>query len=130
MDRIACGWLIRRFVDENAVIRFVDTDHQPSRTEEIRFDMFDGEYTHEGDRCTFEVMVRRLGLQDRGLAALAEVIHDIDLKDAKYKRPETDGVKALLNGLAASEPDDERRLNQGLQLMDHLYAFYQRQKGR
>ena len=130
VDRIACGWLIRRFVDENAVIRFVDTDYQPSRKEEIRFDMFDGEYTHEGDCCTFEVMVRRLGLQERGLAALAEVIHDIDLKDAKYKRPETDGMNALLNGLAASEPDDERRLSQGIQLMDQLYAYYQRQKGR
>ena len=130
VDRIACGWLIRRLVDENAVIRFVDADRHTYRTGEIRFDMFEGEYTHEGDRCTFEVMVRRLGLQDRGLVALAEVVHDVDLKDAKYMRPETDGVKALLNGLAASEPDDEQRLSQGMQLMDHLYAHYQRQKGR
>ena len=55
--------------------------------------MFDGEYTHEGDRCTFEVMIKRFGLHDRGLFPLAEIIHDIDLKDTKYGRVETDGFK-------------------------------------
>lgn len=130
VDRIACGWLIRRFVDEVAVIQFVDADTYAPGPNAVRFDMFDGDYTHEGDRCTFEVMLQRLGLHDRGLAALAEVIHDIDLKDAKFRRGETDGLKALLDGLAAVEPDDEQRLSQGMQLMDHLYAHYQRQKGR
>ena len=130
VDRMACGWLIRRFVDEDADIQFVDADTYASGPKEVRFDMFDGDFTHEGERCTFEVMVQRLGLTDRGLGALSEVIHDIDLKDAKYRRAETDGLKALLNGLAAAEPDDERRLYLGMQLMDHLYAHYQRQKER
>ena len=92
--------------------------------------MFEGEYTHEGDRCTFEVMIKRLGLQDHGLTALAEVIHDIDLKDSKYNRSETDGLSALLSGLAASEPDDEKRMTQGARLMDNLYAYFQSRRGR
>jgi hypothetical protein len=90
--------------------------------------MFEGQYTHESDRCSFEVMIKRLSLQDRGLAALSEVIHDIDLKDSKYDRAETDGFNALSTGLAASEPDDDKRMTQGLQLFDNLYAYFQRQK--
>jgi hypothetical protein len=129
VDRIACGWLIRRFIEKDARFKFVDADSYTHSAGEIRFDMFEGEYTHEGDQCTFEVMTRRLGLQDRGVAALAEVIHDIDLKDAKYHRPETDGLNALLTGLAASEPDDDKRMVQGVEFMESLYAFFRRQKG-
>jgi len=128
VDRIACGWLIRRFVDDTAIFKYVDSDTYTPNKGEIRFDLFEGEYTHEGDRCTFEVMIKRLGLQERGLSALAEVIHDIDLKENKYNRGETDGLNALLTGLAASEPDDEKRMTRGAQLIDNLYAFYQRQK--
>ncbi len=129
VDRIACGWLIRRFVDEAAMFKFVESDTYLPSPNEIRFDMFEGEYTHEGDRCTFEVMIKRLGLQGWGLAALSEVIHDIDLKDSKYNRAETDGLYALLTGLTASESDDDKRMTQGLQLFDNLYAYFQRQKG-
>ena len=129
VDRIACGWLIRRFVDETALFKYVDSDTYAPEPGEIRFDMFEGEYTHEGDCCTFEVMIKRLGLQNHGLSALAETIHDIDLKDRKYHRSETDGLNALLTGLAASEPDDDKRMARGAQLMETLYAFYQNQKG-
>ena len=87
--------------------------------------MFEGEYTHEGDQCTFEVMIKCLGLKDCGLAALSEVIHDIDLKDRKYNRSETVGLNALLTGLAASEPDDGQRMAQGMRLIENLYAYFQ-----
>lgn len=129
VDRIACGWLIRRFVEKTAVFKFVEADSYTPNPGEIRFDMFEGEYTHEADQCTFEVMIRRLGLQDRGIAALAEVIHDIDLKDTRYHRPETQGLEALLTGLAASQPDDDQRMIQGMQLMENLYAYFQKKKG-
>ena len=128
VDRIACGWLIRRFVDEAAIFKYVDSDTYAAGSDEIRFDMFEAEYTHEGDRCTFEVMTKRLNLQDSGLVALAEVIHDIDLKDSKYNRSETEGLNALLTGLAASEPDDEKRMTKGAQLMENLHAYFHRQK--
>ena len=130
VDRIACGWLIRRFVDQSAVFKFVDAEPYTPKPDQIRFDMFDGEYTHEGDRCTFEVMIQRFGLQDRGLVPLAEVIHDIDLKDARYDRAETAGFYALLTGLAASQPHDDQRMTMGLQLIENLYAYFQRQKGK
>jgi hypothetical protein len=129
VDRIACGWLIRRFVEKTAVFKFVEADNYTPDPGEIRFDMFEGEYTHEGDQCTFEVMIRRLGLQDRGVVVLAEVVHDIDLKDARYHRPETQGLEALLTGLAASQPDDDQRMTQGMQLMENLYAYFQRKRG-
>lgn len=128
VDRIACGWLIRRFIDDTAVFKYVDSDTYTPGMGEIRFDMFEGEYTHEGDRCTFEVMIRNLVPRDRGLIALAEVIHDIDLKESKYNRGETDGLNALLTGLAASEPDDDKRMTRGALLIDNLYAFFQGQK--
>ena len=129
VDRIACGWLIRRFVDRSAVFIFVNTDTYTPAPDQVRFDMFDGEYTHEGDRCTFEVMVQRFGLKDRGLVPLAEVIHDIDLKDTRYDRVETAGLNALMTGLAASQPDDDRRMTLGAQLVENLYAYFHGQKG-
>ncbi len=130
VDRIACGWMIRRIIDETAVFKFVESDTYTPKADEVRFDMFDGEYTHEGDRCTFEVMIQRLGLQDRGLVALAEVIHDIDLKESKYGHAETDGLSAMLTGLAASQPNDDKRMILGMQLIENLYAYYLRKKGR
>lgn len=128
VDRIACGWLIRRFVDKAAIFKFVSGLHYAPKPNEVRFDMFDGEYTHEGDRCTFEVMVRRLQIQDHALGPLAEVVHDIDLKDGKFGRSETDGLNALLTGLVAAHPDDDLRMSEGLRLFDNLYAYYQRQE--
>lgn len=128
VDRIACGWLIRRFVDKTAAFKFVTDPHYSPKANEIRFDMFDGEYTHEGDRCTFEVMVKRLQIQDHSLRPLSEVVHDIDLKDKKFSRSETDGFNALLTGLVAANPDDDQRMNEGRRLFDNLYAYYQRQK--
>ncbi len=129
VDRIACGWLIRRFVDDAARFKYVNSDTYSPGSDEIRFDMFEGEYTHEGDLCTFEVMTKHLNLHDSGVVALAEIIHDIDLKDNKYNRGQTEGLNALLTGLAASEPDDEMRMTRGAQLMENLYAFFRRQTG-
>jgi hypothetical protein len=127
VDRIACCWLIRRFVDKQAVFKFVQNPQYDSEPGEIRFDMFEGEFTHEGDRCTFEVMVQRMQLQDRALSPMAEVIHDIDLKDAKYKREETVGFNALLAGMVASYPEDKDRMEEGFRLFENLFAYFQRQ---
>jgi hypothetical protein len=128
VDRIACGWLIRRFVDKAAVFNFVTVAKYFPKPNEVRFDMFDGEYTHEGDRCTFEVMIQRLQIQDHALEPLAEVVHDIDLKDGKFGRSETDGFNALLTGLVAAHPEDDQRMTEGLRLFDNLYAYYQPKK--
>ncbi len=128
VDRIACGWLIRRFVDKTAAFKFVPDPHYSPKANEIRFDMFDGEYTHEGDRCTFEVMIQRMQIQDHALGPLSEVVHDIDLKDEKFGRSETGGINALLTGLVAAHQDDDLRMMEGFRLFENLYAYYQRQK--
>ena len=128
VDRIACGWLIRRFVDRTAVFKFVAGPRYTSKPDEIRFDMFDGEYTHEGGRCSFEVMIQRFRLQDHALVPLTEVVHDIDLKEEKFGRPETVGFNALLTGLVVAQPDDGLRMKEGFRLFENLFAYYQRQK--
>lgn len=130
VDRIACGWLIRRFVDNMAAFKFVSDPYYLPKDNEICFDMFDGEYTHEGDRCTFEVMIQRLQIQDPALGPLAEVVHDIDLKDGKFGRNETDGINALLTGMVAAHSDDDIIMQEGFRLFENLYAYYQRQKER
>ena len=83
VDRISTAWFIRRFIDADATLRFVDPDHYTHTEGEIRFDMFEGEFTHEGDLCTFEALLRHLKMKDAALDAIAEIVHDIDLKDEK-----------------------------------------------
>ncbi len=119
--------MIRRFIDSGATFKFISgTRHKPNAGE-LCFDLFDGDFTHEGDRCTFEVMIRRLGFQDPALTGLAEIVHDIDLKDGRYGRPETEGFRALLTGLVSSDPEDNQRLEEGSRLFDNLYVYFQRQ---
>ena len=123
VDRIASAWLIRRFIDPDARFRFVDPETYRPMPGELRFDMFEGEFTHEGDRCTFETLVFRFGLEnDAALMAIAEVVHDIDLKDAKYERPDTPGIETLLGGIARNTPNDDERIEHGGALFSALYA--------
>ncbi len=124
VDRIACAWLIRRFVDPQARFRFVaGRSHRPGR-DELRFDMFEAEYTHDGDRCSFETLLRAFGLAEPALRTLGEIVHDIDLKDGKFGRPETPGVAAVLAGLCRAEVDDPTRLRRGGELFDDLYRRF------
>jgi hypothetical protein len=91
--------------------------------------MFDAEFTHEGDRCTFEVLVGRLVANEAALQPIAEIIHDIDLKDDKFDRPEAAGIDALITGICRNYKDDESRLTRGAALFDDLYASFVR-KGK
>lgn len=130
VDRIACAWLVRRFVDPAARFTFVAARGYRPEPDVIRFDMSEAEFTHEGDRCTFEVMCERLALDDRALRAIAEIVHDIDLKDGKFARLEAAGVDRVLLGLAMTERDDEQRLLRGGQIFDDLYEYFRRKGGR
>jgi hypothetical protein len=121
VDRIASAWLARRFIDPGARFKFVPGRAYLPRAGEVRFDMFEGEYTHEGDRCTFEVLLQRAGLHDAALAAIGEIIHDIDLKDGKYGREETAGIRIVMAGIATGKRDDEERLARGGAVLDDLY---------
>jgi hypothetical protein len=129
VDRIASAWLIRRFIDPDARFRFVRAkDHVP-QDGELRFDMFEAEFTHQGDRCTFEVLLARLDLNDTALTAIAEIVHDIDLKDARYGREETDGIAHLITGLCLTNKDDAQRLVRGAAVLDDLYEYFRKRRG-
>jgi hypothetical protein len=122
VDRIASAWLIRRFIDERAHFKFVPSRGYAPRQGELRFDMLKGEYTHEGERCTFQTLLSRFALRDRALTALGEIIHDIDCKDERFGRPETAGVASLVRGIVDNFAEDEERLERGVALFDDLYA--------
>jgi hypothetical protein len=124
VDRIASAWLIRRFIDPAATFRFVPVKEYVHTAGELRFDMSEGEFTHEGEWCTFETLVHRFGLTDTALHAIAEIIHDIDLKDDRFARPEAAGLAHLLAGVAGGSTDDEQRLARGAQLFDDLYTYF------
>jgi hypothetical protein len=124
VDRVACAWLIGRFIDPEAKFKFVAPKGYVPTAGELRFDMFDAEFTHEGDRCSFEVLLQRMGLDQPGLRAIGEIIHDIDLKDAKFQREETAGVAHLLDGLCRAHARDEDRIARGSALFDDLVSFF------
>jgi hypothetical protein len=128
VDRIASAWLVRRFIDSKAEFKFVSPRGYRPGKNDVRFDMFEAEFTHEGDLCTFEVLLQRFEVREPGLAAISEVIHDIDIKDSKFDRPETSGVAAMIAGLCIASRDDDERLAQGFVLFDQLQAYFARRK--
>jgi hypothetical protein len=128
IDRIASAWLIRRFIDADATFKFVPAKGYAPEARELRFDMFEAEFSHEGDLCTFEVLCARFDLREPGLAAVAELIHDIDVKDGKFGRPETPGLAAQVAGLAMLHRDDEIRLARGAELFDELLTYFAKKR--
>ena len=128
VDRIASAWLIRRFIDPDARFKFVADHAYVPLAGELRFDMFQAEFTHDGDLCTFEVLLRRFRLKGASLRNLGEIVHDIDLKDAKFARPEAFGLERLIAGIALRHPEDEARLAEGAAAFDSLYEYFKRKR--
>lgn len=126
IDRMASGWLVRRFIDPDARFKFVPAKGYKPMSDEVRFDMFEAEFTHEGDRCTLEVLIERMGLHDPALTPIAEIVHDIDLKDAKYQRQDTVGIERLITGIAMANRDDKARLERACAVFDDFYEYFRR----
>jgi hypothetical protein len=129
VDRIASAWLIRRFIDPAARFKFVPGKGYAPRAGELRFDMFEAEFTHEGDNCTFEVLLAKAGLNDPALTAIGEIVHDIDLKDTKFAREETGGIAHLVSGLCLTSKDDAQRIERGAAMLDDLYEYFRKRRG-
>jgi hypothetical protein len=125
VDRIGSAWLIRRFIDPVARFKFVNgAGYTPSKGE-IRFDMFEAEFTHIGASCTFEVLMHAFGLdRNRALTAVAEIVHDIDCKDDSFGREETPETDEALRELYSRYASDDARLEHGAVLFDNLYAMF------
>jgi hypothetical protein len=126
VDRIACAWMIRRFIDRDARFKFVIAKGYVPGPGELRFDMFDAEFTHEGDRCSYEVLLQHAGIEDFALQLIAEIVHDIDLKDHKFERAETAGVKLLIDSICTDTVIDEERIGRGSVLFDDLYGLFRK----
>jgi hypothetical protein len=124
VDRMASAWLVRRFIDVDARFAFAD---DPTRVRgAVSYDSFGGEFSHEGEACTFEVLVRRFGLRLPGLDAIAQIVHDIDLKQEHPARAETAGIAISLDAIADAPLDDDARLAQSAILFDGLLARFAR----
>ena len=123
IDRIGTSWLIRKFVDQNAKFVFVDEGEYVRQEGQLSFDMYAADFGHQGEYCTFETVVMRLGLQeDHSLVEIAEIVHDIDLKDGKFAREEARGIDEVIIGLREICEDDYQLMETGGKVFDALYA--------
>jgi hypothetical protein len=124
IDRVGSAWLIRKFIDPDAKFVFAN---KPSETPEaIPYDMFEVEFSHHGDCCTFETFIDRFGIRDRAVGRLAELIHDADLEDDKFHRLEGFGVEQIFKGFAKQGLTDHEILSKGFECFDALYAQFKR----
>lgn len=121
VDRMASAWLIRRFIDADATFAFADNPGES----DVSFDMYTGDFSHQGNRCTFEVLADRFGLNSAAVNRLSRVVHDLDMKDAKYGTPEAPVVERIVEGLRALHPDDRALLEQGIGVFDALARSFE-----
>jgi hypothetical protein len=119
---LATARLIKQFIDRRPRFYFVAEGETVDGG--IPFDMFGAEFTHQGEDCTFETMIRRFGLiDDLALSQMAEIVHDIDLKDDKFQRHEAAGLNAVVRGLGELLKDDRKLIRQSSVVFDGLYAL-------
>jgi hypothetical protein len=129
IDRLASIWLIKRFIDKRARFSFVAEGESVEGG--IGFDLYGGEFTHRGEDCTFETMVEQLGLSDdAGLRQVAEIVHDMDLKDNKFHRSEAVGLILVIHGLAELLKDDRKLVAQSIPIFDGLYEVLSRDEDK
>ena len=123
IDRTACAWLVRRFIDPDAQFVFVD-DPDELPADATPFDMRGVELGHRDGRCSFESFLIRYGLDEPALARLGRLVHEIDIGDDRYDVPEAPGLDVILRGLAVEARDDDHLIALALPLYDALYALW------
>jgi hypothetical protein len=124
IDRVGSAWLIRKSIDPKA--KFVFGSRRTPNRRVLTFDMLDGDFSHEGEDCTFETLIRRFGIEDKAVRKIAEMIHDADLDDDKFQRKECIGIDRILKGWAKQGLPDKEILRRGFECFDALYTFLQR----
>jgi len=124
IDRVGSAWLIRKFIDPEAKFVFADTPAEFPGA--IPYDMFEVEFSHHGDACTFETLIERFGIRDRAVLQLAELIHDADLEDDKFHQVDGFGVEKIFKGWAKQGLNDQQILSKGFECFDALYAQFKR----
>jgi hypothetical protein len=126
VDRMGSAWLIRRFIDPAARFDFC-ADAQAAPAGSVSFDMFGGEFTHRGQHCTFETLCAHFAIAEPAVVRLAQVVHDIDLKDGYFGAPDAPTVGAAIEGLQLACADDHALLEQGIGLFEALYRSFSQQ---
>jgi hypothetical protein len=121
VDRMASAWLIRHFVDFKAVFAFVDTPVES----DVPFDMYAGGFGHRGGLCTFEVLCEEFGITAAPVARIAQIVHDLDLKENRYSAPEAAVIGRMVVGLRAVHADDDALLEQGIGMFDALARSFE-----
>jgi hypothetical protein len=124
IDRMGSAWLIKRFIDPKARFGFVS--EPPATGNVVPFDMFGVEFTHRGEWCTFETLAHTFAVSDGAVERLAAIVHDLDLKDARFGAPEVSAVGALVEGLQALYADDHTLLDNGMTMFEALYRAFER----
>jgi hypothetical protein len=127
IDRMSSAWLIRRFIDPKA--RFTFAEKPPQGDAAVPFDMFGVEFGHAGAGCTFETLAARFGLEEPAVEAIAEIVHDLDLKETRFGRPEAVAMGRLVEGLRAGYADDHELLAHGIVMFEALYRSFQSAPG-
>jgi hypothetical protein len=123
VDRMSSAWLIARFIDANARFAFAP-DREAVARDGVPFDMFGVEFSHHGDHCTFETLCARFGIDDAAVARVAEIVHDLDLKDGRFGPPEAAAIATVIDGLQLAHGEDDTLLAQGMALFDALYRGF------
>ena len=124
VDRMASSWLIRKFIDRNAEFKFVEEKETGllAGKDAITFDVKDGDFTHHADLCTFEALVKSFGIKDKAVKKIAEIVHELDVKDEKFKADEARGIEGLLSGIRKTAKTDAEALEKGMEVFEMLYA--------
>ncbi len=123
VDRMASAWLIRKFIDKDAVFQFIDQNSTEGlENNPVVFDMKNGEFTHIGNQCTYEVLIKAFGIKDRTARKMAEIIHELDVKDGMYHAPEAKGIEDILTGIRKTAKNDTDALEKGIAIFEMLYS--------
>jgi len=123
IDRLCSAWLIKKFIDPKAKFVFAPESKIPPKA--IPFDIFGAEFSHHGDDCTFETLLKSFRISDKALGSMAQIVHDIDMKDGKFARSEAPGIDAIVRALSDSMANDHKTLDVGSILLDSLYEGLQ-----
>jgi hypothetical protein len=124
VDRMASAWLIRRFIDPQARFSFAPDAKAIAAGDAIPFDMFGVEFTHHGDDCTFETLCIVFGIDDKAVARVGMLVHDLDLKDGRFASPDAPTVGALIEGMQMSMSEDSTLLESGIRVFEAMYRAF------
>ncbi|MEW6054067.1 MAG: chromate resistance protein ChrB domain-containing protein [Nitrospirota bacterium] len=123
VDRFASAWLVKKFIDKKPSFAFIDEqDLQAMAQDVVAFDIRGGRFTHSGDLCTFEVLIKSFGLKNKALRKMAEIVHELDMKDDKFRTPEAKGIEDILSGIRRTTEDDHESLEKGMAIFEMLYV--------